>query len=94
MGGYRRGFGLVNAYIDHLQIVTTSNYSAITNSQTLQFTTAHTKSTQFDVSSPVAAVASLASVFKSLLTGDCLTPRLAAISHQPLTLLTAVSRFS
>jgi hypothetical protein len=34
-------------FIDHLQIVTTSNYSAISNSHTLQFTTARTKSSQF-----------------------------------------------
>jgi hypothetical protein len=41
------GFGLVIGFIEHLQIVTTSNYSAITNSHTLQFTTEHTKSSQF-----------------------------------------------
>jgi hypothetical protein len=47
------GFGLVIEFIDYLQIVTTSNYSAIANSHTLQFTTAHTK--PFPMSSPVVA---------------------------------------
>jgi hypothetical protein len=39
------GFGLVNAFIDHLYtpLATTSNYSAITNLHTLQITTAPTK---------------------------------------------------
>jgi hypothetical protein len=41
------GFGLVIGCIDHLQIVTTSNYSAIANSHNLQFTAAHTKYSQF-----------------------------------------------
>jgi hypothetical protein len=41
------GFGLVIRFIDHLHIVTLSNYSASANSHTLQFTTAHTKSPQF-----------------------------------------------
>jgi hypothetical protein len=49
------GFGLVIEYTDHLQIVTTSNYSAITNPHTMQFTTACTKSSQSAVSSPVVA---------------------------------------
>jgi hypothetical protein len=40
------GFQLVNGFIDHLYppLGTTSNYSAITNLHTLQFTTGHTKS--------------------------------------------------
>jgi hypothetical protein len=41
------GFGLVIGFTDHLQIVTTSNYNAIANSHTQQFTTAHIKSSQF-----------------------------------------------
>jgi uncharacterized PurR-regulated membrane protein YhhQ (DUF165 family) len=41
------GFGLVIGFIEHLQIVTTSNYSATANSHTLKFTTAHTNSSQF-----------------------------------------------
>jgi hypothetical protein len=48
-----KGFGLIIEFIDHLQIVTTSNYIAIANSHTLQFTAARTKSSQPAVSSPV-----------------------------------------
>jgi hypothetical protein len=49
------GFGLVIGFIDHLHIVTTSNYSANANSHTLQFNTARTRSSQSAVSSPVVA---------------------------------------
>jgi hypothetical protein len=49
------GFGLVIGFIDNLRIITTSNYSAITNSHTLQFTTARTKSSQSAVSSRAIA---------------------------------------
>jgi hypothetical protein len=55
MSDYRRGFGLVIEFIEHLQIVTTSNYSAVANSHTLQFTTARTNCPQSAVSSPVVA---------------------------------------
>jgi hypothetical protein len=37
------GFGLVIVFIEHLQIVTTSNSSTISNSHPLQFTTGSTK---------------------------------------------------
>jgi hypothetical protein len=47
------GFGLVIGFIEHLQIINTSNYSAVANSHNLQFTTARTKSSQSAVSSPV-----------------------------------------
>jgi hypothetical protein len=47
------GSELVIRFIESLQNVTTSNYSAVTNSHTLQFTTACTKSFQSAVSSPV-----------------------------------------
>jgi hypothetical protein len=46
-------FGLVIGFTKHLQITTTSNYSAIANSHTLQFTIAHAKSSQSAVSSLV-----------------------------------------
>jgi hypothetical protein len=44
--------GPVIEFTEHLQIVTTSNYSAIANSHILQFTTAHIKSSQSAVFSP------------------------------------------
>jgi hypothetical protein len=40
---------LVIGFVEHLQIISTSNHSAITNSHTLQFTTAYTKSSQYAV---------------------------------------------
>jgi hypothetical protein len=40
---------------EHLEMVTTSNYSANSNSDTLQFVTAHTNPFQSAVSSPVVA---------------------------------------
>jgi hypothetical protein len=45
------GFGLVIGFIEHLQNVTTSIYSNVTNSHTLQFSTARIKSSQSAVSS-------------------------------------------
>jgi hypothetical protein len=45
--------GLVTGFIDRLQIVTTCNYSAFASLHTLQFTTAHTRSSQSAMSSPV-----------------------------------------
>jgi hypothetical protein len=50
MSDYRRGFDCVTGFIEHLQIVTTSNYSAIANSHTLQFTKARIKSSESAVS--------------------------------------------
>jgi hypothetical protein len=49
------GFGLVNGFIEHLQIVTTSNYNAVTNSHILQLNTARSTFSQSAVSSPVVA---------------------------------------
>jgi hypothetical protein len=44
-------FLLVIGFIEHLQVVTTSNYSTIANLHTLKFTTARTKSSQSAVQS-------------------------------------------
>jgi hypothetical protein len=76
------GFGLVIGFTELLQNVTTSNYSAIANSHTLHFTVADTNSSQSAVSSPVDT---------PLLPGSP-PRRLAVISHQPPTRITAVSR--
>jgi hypothetical protein len=43
---------LLIRFIAHFQIVTTTNYSAIANSHNLQFIRAHTKSSQFALTSP------------------------------------------
>jgi hypothetical protein len=48
-------FVLVIGCSEHLQIITTSNYGAIMNSHTQKFTTAHTKSSQYALFSPMAA---------------------------------------
>jgi hypothetical protein len=48
-------FGLVLGFTEHLQILTTSNYSAIANSHNQKFTTARTKSSHSSVCSPVVA---------------------------------------
>jgi hypothetical protein len=49
------GIGLVIGFIEHLQIIATSNYSPIANSHIQQFTTACTKSSRSAVSLPVVA---------------------------------------
>jgi hypothetical protein len=72
-------FGLVIEFIDLLQNVSKSNYSAIANSHNLQFITACTKS--FSMSSlhwslsgnGFKAVDYSTSIFTSLLAGECLT---------------------
>jgi hypothetical protein len=46
-------FGLVIGFTDHVQIVPTSNYSAIANSYILHLTTARTKSSQSALRLPV-----------------------------------------
>jgi hypothetical protein len=51
------GFGLVTRFIDHFKtrLMTTLNYSAIANLQTLQITTEYAKTFQSAVSSPVVS---------------------------------------
>jgi hypothetical protein len=49
------GLGLVTGFIEHLQNVTTRNYSTVANSQSLQFTTPRTQSSQSALSSRVVA---------------------------------------
>jgi hypothetical protein len=46
-------FGLEIGFIDHFQVINTSNYNTIANIHTLQITTAHAESFQSAVSSPV-----------------------------------------
>jgi hypothetical protein len=55
MGDRRWGFRLEIGFIGQFnaQLVTTHNYRAVTNPQTLQITPAHAKSFQSAVSSPV-----------------------------------------
>jgi hypothetical protein len=52
---YRRGFALGIAFFEDIntRLMTTLHYSAIADLHTLQITTAHTKSFQSVVSSPV-----------------------------------------
>jgi hypothetical protein len=78
-------FGLVIAFVEHLEILTTSNYSAIANSCILQFTmTLLSVWCIFTGWCPVtasSAVASSAFMFLSLLVGDCLTTNNEAGGH-------------
>jgi hypothetical protein len=74
------GFGMVIGFNGLLRNITTSNYvyNAIANSRSLQIITARTKSfsfycifTGYRLVTASIAVASSASVFASLLIGDC-----------------------
>jgi hypothetical protein len=88
------GFGWVIRFTGLLQTVARINYSATANSNTLQFTIAHTKSCQSAVFSSCCLVmapnttVSSASRFKPLLAGDCLTTSLllATSDHHRLAL--------
>jgi hypothetical protein len=53
------GFGFVIGFIEHLNLVAASNSSAVPNSQTMQFTTACIKSSQFAVSSAMTSASVL-----------------------------------
>jgi hypothetical protein len=62
-------------FIDHVQIVTMSNYYIVANLQTLQITTTHTKPSQCAFTSrfPITDLSngdSFASVLTSLLSGE------------------------
>jgi hypothetical protein len=79
---------LVIVFIDNLQIVTTSNYSAIADSNILQFTTARIESSQVcricigcRLVTASNAVASSASVLTTLLAGDYLATHSQAGGH-------------
>jgi hypothetical protein len=50
--GLQMGFGFVIGFTEHLKLTTASNYSATSNSHTMQFTTSCTKSSQSAVSPP------------------------------------------
>jgi hypothetical protein len=81
------GFGLIIGCIEHLQIVTITNHSAIANSHTLQFTTARTKLSQSAtvftgcLITASNAVALTASVFTFILVGDYLATNLALLRN-------------
>jgi hypothetical protein len=73
--GLDAGFGLVIGFIEDLQIVTTSNCKALTNSL---LTTTYANSSQIAMSSPVIVwqripTMSPATVLTILPAGDCLT---------------------
>jgi hypothetical protein len=80
---------LITGFIEHLhtQLVTRTKCTAIANSHTLQFTTAHTKSSQSAVftgsllATASNAIGSSTSVFMSLLAGDFLTNDSKAGGH-------------
>jgi hypothetical protein len=65
---------LLVGFIDDLQNVTTNNYSAIANSHTLQFTTAHIKTFQSPMSSLVVAWYRLSTADAPLILGSRTIP--------------------
>jgi hypothetical protein len=83
------GIWLVIGFTEHLQNVATSNYSAIANANTLQFTTAHTQ--HYSVCCVfisryliTASTISSASVLTFLSTGDCPTTVDSQLDSTPL----------
>lgn len=71
------GFGLLLGYIEHLQIITTCNYSVLANPHALKLATEHTKSSRSPFPSPLSSI----SVLTFLVTGYRLS------THQLLILL-------
>jgi hypothetical protein len=65
---WKKEFWLVIGFIEHLQIVTTNNYSAIVNSRTLQFNAARTVAAWWRI-----LTMSSVSVFTLLSADDCRT---------------------
>jgi hypothetical protein len=89
MSDYTRSLDLVIGFIDHLQMVTKSNYNAVTNSYTRLLTTAHTKSSQFVFTSRslVTDPNNVLCLRPSRLAVSQLIPRLSVIVHQSSTLI-------
>jgi hypothetical protein len=89
-------FGLVTQFIDRLQIITTRNYDAIANlyifkSVEHKLSSRSVYISRFLVTDPNNVLCSLpycpANVSQLAHCANSLTPRLAAISHQPPCLL-------
>jgi hypothetical protein len=78
------GFGLVTGLMEHLQLITTSNYNGVTERHTLQIATAST--THCLVMAPNSGY-SLASIPTPLLDGNWLTS-LSTATHDHLAIHT------
>jgi hypothetical protein len=87
------GFGLVIEFTEHLQMVTTSNYNALANSCTIQFTTARTKPSQSAVFSSRCLVAT-SNGRRSPYSGFPKYPRASATSFYEQRLITELQQFS
>jgi hypothetical protein len=77
------GFGLLIGFIEHLQIVTASNYSTVADSHILQITTARTKSFQFALSSPVVDWGRIPIISSASVLNSYLLATVPQITHCP-----------